>query len=197
MKEASIWVDQYFGSIIGHSLFVRTLCLENLPFTTVSWKHPDNSYFKREDLPLGCCKIKKNQMIFHLFCLGEAAWGAFHKDHALDELNFESSLAGMILVIERQSVLDSLERKQIDEEKISQGGIDFSWFEKQKLLLVIAATGYQGFTSEIENLRDFLEIPVDIPIIPGPSMWQSDLLQFDSNYANLVLTVLYEKLMDT
>lgn len=198
MKEASIWVDQYYGGLIGHGAFVRTLCSNNFQHKTVSWKIPGNSYFKRENLPLSCCEFEENQTMFHLFSLGEAAWGAFHKEHSLDELSFKPNLAGMIVIIDRQSVVRKFEEEQNNVNNSSFirsiGGIHFSWFEKQGLPFVIAAAGYQEFTSDVENLRDFLGVSSEVPIILGPPLWQESPLQFDFTHATQVMIALHQTL---
>ena len=203
MKELSIWVDQFYGGIIGHGMFVRSLCQEKAPSRhlgkLIKWLQPGISYFDRADLPLSYCKVIRPEAMFHLFSLGEAAWGAFHNAHALNELDFQPKLVGMIVVIERESIMRSLERalkKGIDSIS-SLRTTHFSWFEKQRLPYVIAATGYHGSSAGLEQLRTALELTPDIPMIPGPSLLNGDPLLFDIEHAKQVLSALHNKLKPT
>lgn len=197
MNEVSIWVDQFRGAVIGHGSFVHTLCSEKSQMKSIAklirWKKPGNSYFDKEDLPLSCCNVKTVDNVLHLFSLGEAAWRAFHKSHMLDELKFQPDLGGMIVVLDRESVLLGLKDVSLEDKRkiISEhAGIHFSWFEKQRLPFVIAAAGYEGAQSELEQLRATLDLTQDIPMIPGPSLFQGDSLSFDRAHADRVLTVL-------
>ncbi|HRQ36644.1 MAG TPA: hypothetical protein PLD25_01875 [Chloroflexota bacterium] len=200
MKELSVWVDEFYGGIIGHGMFVRSLCPEKTPTEPlgklIRWLQPGTSYFDRGDLPLGYCKVSRPEARFHLYSLGEAAWGAFHDSHTLNELDFQPKLAGIVVVIERESVMMSLERKSKKgiNSISSLGAMHFSWFEKQRLPYVIAATGYQGAKAELEFLRTALALTSDIPMIPGPSLWQGAPLLFDTEHANQVLFALYKEI---
>ncbi|VAW41015.1 hypothetical protein MNBD_CHLOROFLEXI01-2648 [hydrothermal vent metagenome] len=130
--------------------------------------------------------------MIHLFSLGEAAWGAFHDAHVLKELDFQPNLVGMIVVIDRESVLYLLERKaqEGDNSVGSFGQFYFSWLEKQRLPYVIAAAGCQGSKAKLEQLRTALKLSSNIPMIPGPSLWKSNNLLFDTEHANKVLSAL-------
>ncbi len=197
MKEISIWVDQFYGAIIGHGRFVRSMCYGESQNSSTSkltqWNQPGTTYFDREDLPLACCKVKKVETEFHLFSLGEAAWGAFHEAHMLSELDFQPDLAGMIVVIDRKTILYSLSLKGTSDKDdnllTSYGPIHFSWFEKQKLPYVVAAAGYHESKTELEQLREALKLSPDIPMIPGPPLPNN--LLFDIEHANQVLLALH------
>lgn len=200
MKEQSIWVDQ-FGGIAGHGMFVDSFIPEEAPgkkrHKSIKWLQPGTSYFDRRDLQLTSWKLHKPHAVYHLYSLGEAAWGAFHSGHKLNELDFQPELTGMIIVVERESILYALEliSERGTDSLPTYGGIHFSWFAEQQLPYVIAASGYsESEPEEIEQLRTLLELTTPVPIIPGPPLYQHDPLKFDSEHANQVLIALHNLL---
>lgn len=172
--------------------------------------------FSQSDLLLRRCKVPLQQKLFHLFVLGAAGWKAFQEDHLLTELNFQPKLAGIIVIIEKKNIdqqyklFEDIERvKELPKvtgrllEKLGYLSFDdnapltlglwfLSWVKRHKLPFVIAATGYQKSQSPLNDLREGLQLDSDVPIIPGPSMYQENELIFDSDHTKQVLSILNE-----
>jgi hypothetical protein len=194
MNEINIWVDTW-GSIIGHARLIGALQSTGHPGRAfVKWKQKGASRLGDVGLDYYYAQVQEKQNIFKLFGVGEAAWGAYHFEHNLKDLDLQPNLAGIIIVTEKDLV-DHLHNQL---EEMSETGSPFSedwflsWIKKQNIPFIFAATGYESSRDELEKLRTDLGLDSSIPLIPGPSIYQNEKVNFDSKYARKVLMTLAE-----
>lgn len=202
--DIDVWVDEVCGVLIGHALFIESLCPGgSAGHRSVKWREPDKTRFKDDngEMPLYYGQVKQQQKNLNLYGVGEAAWGVFHKEHVLSDLHFPSGIVGVVVVIEKDTV--ELRYRKLEPDSVLDFGASIrtvkwylQWVEKQHLPFVIAATGYQMAQFSADEFRDQFRMRPSVPILPGPAMGdaKTHTLSFDPQFAKQVLEALIEEI---
>ena len=186
-NDFSVWVTNACGASIGPSLFIRAACRDILTHTIVPFHNRSNNrrkYFKEDsDIPLmhgdyGIINSKQSHL--HFFAIGGAAAHKFMEECDLDDLQFPAPMAGIILVVERETV----------EEFNCTPKFEYAWAKSQHLPIVIAATGYNIPNFSIDNFREQFNLETDTIVVSGSPIDLNLVQGFDAKDARQVVDAL-------
>ena len=186
-NDVSVWVANACGAPISPSLFIAAACRDIFTETIVPLHDRSNNrhkYFKEHsDIPLmhgdyGLMSGKQSHL--HFFTIGGAAAHIFMEECDLDDLQFPVPMAGIILVVEHQTV----------EEFNCTPKFEYAWAKSQHLPIVIAATGYDTPNYSIENFREQFHLETETIVVPGSSIDLTLGQGFDVKHAKQVADAL-------
>jgi hypothetical protein len=173
-----IWVCTGNGSIIGPYLFIRSACAgREVTTTTANWCGSGRAPAipgEKGRLPLicgECARMSGKYASLHLFSAKVPALAVLEGRSRLGDWQFPVPLAGLLILFDReQDRLGSYRLLNLIGLASLARNRTLAWARVQELPLLVAATGYKRAQFDEKSFRERYALPVEVPVLPGPSM---------------------------